>query len=200
MLPITDHVKRAQDRLIYRFRKPDILKLVASYASEVQTLEDAVTALRAMRVLSTSTGVYLDVLGAIVGQPRQGRVDAHYRLWIAARAMANRSSGKTEQLIAIVKKLVGTARVVVRVEPPAGFSITIEDPIDENEGTEIAKIVRIAKTVGVHANLIWFRAEPVFRFAATLDSDDESFVDHGFNSGLFAAASTGVGSDVVWET
>jgi hypothetical protein len=198
MDPITDHVQRAQDRLIYRFRKPNILALVASYASEVQELEDAITALRAMRVLATSEGVYLDVLGAIVGQPRQGRSDPHYRLWIAARAMANRSSGTTEQVIAIVKKLVGSARITVRDEPPAGFSITIEDPIDEDEGAEIAKIVSVAKALSVRGSLIWFRSADVFRFAAVAN-DSVAVVPHGFNGGGFAAASAGLAGDVIWE-
>jgi hypothetical protein len=196
-----DHVARGQRNKLAQFRgKPMLEGLISPWLEQVQELEDVFYALLVERWLPNAVGRQLDVLGSIVGQPRGGRLDPAYRLWIAARALVNRSSGLTEQLYGIVKKLVGAdVDLFLSEEPPAGFSMIVEDSIDEDEGAEIAKILQLAKAAGVRANLIWFRDEPIFRFAATLGADDESPVDTGFNTGVFAAVSAGVPGDVSWE-
>jgi hypothetical protein len=199
----TDHVARGQRLKLAQFRgKPMLEGLIAPWLEQVQELEDVFYALLVQRWLPNAVGRQLDILGVIVGQPRGGRADEVYRLWIAARALVNRSSGLTEQIYGIVKKLVGAdVDLFLSEEPPAGFGMIIEDPISESDGAEIAKILQLAKAAGVAAYLQWHRTADVFRFATVAD-DSETVVPHGFNSatGGFAAASAGVPGDVIWDS
>jgi hypothetical protein len=191
-----DHVERGQRNKLAQFRgKPKLEGLISPWLEQVQELEDVFYDLLILRWLPNATGRQLDILGRIVGQIRGGRTDSVYRLWIAARSLVNRSSGLTEQIYGIVRKLVGAdIDIFLSEEPPAGFTMRIEDAIDANDGAEIAKILRLAKAAGVRANLEWFSDANVFRFAPT--SAEVPDAAYGFNRGRFASASAG--GPVVW--
>jgi hypothetical protein len=194
----TDHVERGQRLKLAQFRgKPNLEGLISPWLEQVQELEDVLYALLVERWLPNAVGYQLDVLGRIVGQRRGDRDDETYRLWIAARAMVNRSSGLPEQLYAIMRKVVSaTTDIELSEEPPAAFTMIIHDPIDEDVGGEIAKIIHLAKAAGVGSALDWFRGSDVFTFAPT---SAEVLGDNpqGFNFGEFAATSDG--RDVTWQ-
>jgi hypothetical protein len=194
----TDHLDRGKALLLAQFKgKQNVEALLGAGLAQVQELEDAIYGMLIGRWLPNAVGAQLDILGKIVGQQRGGRSDETYRLWIAARAMVNRSSGLPEQIYDIVRKLVpvGTA-LWLEETPPAAFSFHVQDPIDEDDGSEIAKIVRQAKAAGVRSLLHWHRSAGVFRF--NFGTDLEADTVHGFDYGEFAAVSDGSGV-VTWE-
>lgn len=85
--------------------KPRIASILASVTNRVQDLETVAYEIITLRLIESATGIYLDRLGRIVGEPRYGRVDSDYRLGIRGRILANRSNGKHEELRAIVSLL-----------------------------------------------------------------------------------------------
>lgn len=188
---IVDHPAQAVARLSQQFKtKPLIVALLKSWVTQVQELENALWDLREMRTLSTATGIYLDEIGAIVGQPRNGMDDDTYRVWISARVLVNRSSGTTEQVIGFVKKLVGeSVEVWLDEQYPAAFAIQVGG-IDPAKGVEIARLLQLAKPAGVGAQFQWSRdGDVAFRFSS--DGSEELNVPYGFGRGRFAAVSDG---------
>lgn len=188
-----DHEPRGIARLIDRYRYPRTSALLGSWLAEVQEAEDALWQLLVERSLHTAVGAQLDVLGAIVGQPRQGRDDATYRLWIAARNMVSRSSGTTSELLAIARQIMppGTVARLEEYYPAAAVMRFEGGALTLTLGYHIAHMLRAAKAAGVLLQTTW-PAEPdtTFTFAPTpatpvLDSP------LGFDAGAFAAVSDG---------
>lgn len=186
---LTDHEERGVALLIERYRKPRISALLASWLHEVQILEDVL-----FELLEHILDRQLDVLGRIVGQPREGRSDEVYLLWIKARVLVNRSSGKTQQLIDIVKAL-GVTGVRLEEQYPAAAVIHADAPlVDLATGGQIARLLHSAKAGGVALYFHWFSGTP-FRFAPGTApvADDPG----GFDHGLWSAASDGTDTLVV---
>jgi hypothetical protein len=186
---VTDHEARGMALLSEQFKhKSAITALLKSWCAEVQALEDEVYELQAQRTLASASGVGLDVIGALVGQPREGRTDAQYKLWIAGRILVNKSRGKAPQLIAIARKLCN-GPVRFKDYYPAGFMIFSEAPIAGSDGVEIAKLLKIAKAAGVSMQFHWFDSPTAFRFSTTGASVFNS--ERGFTTGRFATVSDG---------
>lgn len=189
---ITDQEARGAALLTEQFKyKPDLVALLKSWLGQIQAAEDAIAAVLVQRQLATAQGVNLDVLGAIVGQPRGGRSDRLYRVWIAARVLVNRSSGLTGQIIAIATTLVGTGNRVRLVEQyPAAFTVYSDDAIDGPTGVEIAKLLKLATAAGVGMQFQWYRPDhSVFQFSDTSAPVFDSA--QGFGAGELAAVSDG---------
>jgi hypothetical protein len=185
-----DHVARGVARLIDRYRKPRTSALLASWLDEVQQAEDALWQLLVERWLSSAVGDQLDVLGRIVGEPRRGRDDDTYRLWISARNLVSRSSGKTTELLAIVRTLVAP-EVVIELEEyyPAAFVMRLHGTFTLDDGYQIAFMLRQAKAAGVLFQMTWPVDVETFRFAPA-DSPVLSS-PFGFDAGAFAAVADG---------
>lgn len=185
------HVEQGLGKLIHRFRKPKIKALLGSWLSEVQALEDALWILYVETFLGVAEGDALDQLGRIVGQARAGRVDDVYRLWIRARILILRSSGRAEQLIAAARLVLTTITRVVWEEGlgPAQFLMHIEGAITGTEGNEFAKLLRIARAGGVRSELHWYTTPTPFRFAPGDSPVQPS--PNGFDNGHFSAIGDG---------
>jgi len=188
----TDHVARGIERLIERYRLPKTSALLASWLTEVQAVEDAFYQLLTERSIGTATGETLDMLGRIVGQPRDGRDDDTYRLWISARVLVERSSGTTEQIIAIADKLAGGNTVRLREYFPASFVLDM-GALDSRTGLQIAQLVQPAKAAGVRYIATWSNETwpGVFTFAPADVPVPASPL--GFDAGRFVFASDGGG-------
>lgn len=120
-------------------------------------------------------GVYLDRLGAIVGQPREGRQDPAYRLWIKARRMVNQSNGSLDDLEKVVKQLDGSVSVTFREDPHCITMVLTGLTVSH---LDLYKILRIAKAAGVTFDVLYSTVPmtETFRFG----------VGPGFGSGHLA--------------
>lgn len=126
---ICPSVQAALNRLITQFQgKPNIAALLQTMAEPACALEDAYQALLTKRGVNTATGVQLDRLGGIVGQPRSGLSDDTYRRYLRARILANRSTGALEDLIAISRVVVNDPAVKVHAYPDgiAALEVSLE--------------------------------------------------------------------------
>jgi hypothetical protein len=124
LVHITDHQIRAARRLIRQYRNATNLPaLISALTAEDQVLEDVVWGMF-VETIESATAAQLDVYGRIVNQPREGRDEATYRLWIRTRVQINRSSGTIPQLVDILTALVaGTTYVHLEEQFPAGQEI-----------------------------------------------------------------------------
>lgn len=114
LTPITDHEVAAKGRLAHQFRKPNIEALVGVTAARMQALEDAIWPLIEDRALPSAVGSLLDLIGAIVGQPRSvsgpdATDDEVYRGLIYARIAINTSYGRPEDVYSLLRLLGVTA-------------------------------------------------------------------------------------------
>lgn len=187
-----DHVTRGVERLIDRYRKERTSALLASWLTEVQAVEDALWQLLVERSLATAEGDQLDVLGAIVGEPRRGQDDETYRLWISARNMVTRSSGVTTEMLAIARKLVAPS-VPIRLEEfyPAAAVFRFDGVLGLDEGYQIAYMLHEAKPAGVLFQMTWPVDGETFTFAPTVDEPVPPDSPLGFDRGAFAIVADG---------
>lgn len=81
-------------------RQPNIRAWLAAFLQECQALENATWQVYTMRALATATvqtlpltNVVFDVIGDIVGQPREGLSDLDYKSLIYLRIAVNRAIG-----------------------------------------------------------------------------------------------------------
>lgn len=188
-----EHVQRGVERLIERYRKPRTSALLASWLTEAQAVEDALWQLLVERSLATAEGDQLDVLGAIVGEPRRGRDDETYRLWISARNMVSRSSGVTTEMLAIARKLIAPTDTI-RLEEyfPAAMVIRLDGTFELDVGYQIAFMLRQAKPAGVLFQMTWptNQSQP-FTFAPTVDTPVPPDSPLGFDRGWFSVVADG---------
>jgi hypothetical protein len=180
------HVQQAKARLIAQYKgKANIEAFIEAYANQVQEIENVLFDLLLLRGVDTATGALLDLLGAIVGRPRDGLGDTDYRLYIKAQIRANISNGNAEELIAIMTLLVsGASFDLVEQYPtdPATLIVRIDDQL-VHDGNVIARILHKAKSAGVRVVLEWFEDASPFVFA--------NGVGGGFGDGTWANAKEG---------
>src|SRR6266849_1566444 len=172
-------VKDAQDRLIQQYKRLKLQNLVGSLATPAQDLEDALNQILTQRWIATAVGAQLDVLGKIVGQPRNNLDDGTYRLFIAARILVNKSSGGPEELYTILKTVLSSAATLeLRYFLPCEFTMTIHGVAISNDlATVLAALIKAARVAGVGAQLIWSTVDPSGTF--TLDGTLSQALDHG---------------------
>lgn len=88
--------------------KPRIASLLGAFLDRCQVIEDELWAMLERRDLATADLVGLVVLGKIVGQPRFGFATEDYRKLIEARGRANRSQGRSGDLLAVLNVIFGS--------------------------------------------------------------------------------------------
>lgn len=161
---IESHVDGALERRPEMFKgKAKFEALLTILATPAQALEDALWQLFTERFLSAAVGVQLDVLGALVGQSRNGMSDEMYRLYIRARILANSSDGLGDDAIAIVRQALddADAEVVLEAQFPASFVIKVEGvAVAAVYSAAIAELLRAGASAGVRAILETSASEP----------------------------------------
>lgn len=95
-----DHTSLALSRLASQFdNSPKLRALLAAIVGPLHTIESDADDLREKRWIDTAQGAQLDGLGAIVGEPREGRSDEDYREAIRFRVFINVSKGTPPDVI-----------------------------------------------------------------------------------------------------
>jgi hypothetical protein len=194
----TDHTAEAIARLLQQFQgKPYIEGLITSLTDRVQELENVMFEIVDGFLLDTAVGEQLDVLGRIVNQPRAGRDDTTYRLWLKARILVNRGSGLPEEFIALGQLVLpdGT-NFSVYEETHATVIISLNDEeTDEDLIENLLQIARELKAGGVRLLLFWHTSDDEgFTFAvgdSVVSDTDNGFGDTVENVGGYLAS--------VWE-
>jgi hypothetical protein len=149
LIKISDHVEQAQDRLVEQFKpKPTVNDLIEVYTLGLQTIEDELIRLLNERTLESAVGQQLDNLGAIVGQPREGRTDEEYRLWISARRLIANSNGTPDDHLRLIKTVLPASTSLYIPFYPAGYQIRSYG-LGEGNGAQLEQILWTIKPAGV---------------------------------------------------
>lgn len=182
---ITTHVSDALGRMLEQFKgKTAFETWVTVFVERVQVIEDAFWDLFTNRWLDNAAGKNLEVLGAIVGQPRNGVSDDEtYRRYIRARIITNRSNGVIEDLLQICRLVVNDTSVKHRLAQQFPMSIRIREELAPTP-TALADILIgfLIEAVGGGVRIL---------LETAIDEPSEMFT---FASAAFLAGTEGAGS------
>ena len=155
-----DHEAEAISHLIQFFREgPRNQAVLAAIMAQVQELEDENWALHGAFDIDTAVGDQLDLLGKLVGEGRQDRLDAEYRTAVRVRILVNGSDGRMSQLIAIGEGISPTANILTRELYPAAMSMEF-DTFGSATLRSAYRLLSAAKPAGVRLHLIQGLATP----------------------------------------
>lgn len=156
----TTHAEDAIARLIEQYKgKPRIEAFIQALADRVQDLEDTLYDIFFESAIANATGTQLDDIGDIVGQQRQGMLDAEYRTFVRARIKANRSSGRIEELIEILRLILDgqtvppATAIRARDAYPAGVALEA-DGVTSNTLIIWRDFLNGAKSAGVRCHFV----------------------------------------------
>jgi hypothetical protein len=165
---ITDHIARALSRQTQQFKsKPNLEAFITAIVRPIQRLEDVAWQLYTERGLELAVGVQLDVLGVLVGEEREGKLDEAYRRHLRARVRANRSNGTVEDLLAITRLILDDEDAELIMEPgyPAGLTLLIDGiTLTEAVAETLIRMLRVAAAAGVKFLLVWYPAADAAMF------------------------------------
>jgi hypothetical protein len=188
-----DHRTAAVKRLPRQFQdKPNIEALLKILVAPAQDLEDTFWTLAYERTLAKALELGLDsiidLIGEIVGQPRDGRSNEDYVRFINARITASRSHGLTESVIKVTRLIIDNADAYVQIfhSPPATTVVRILDvPLPDAVAAILITFLVVTVSAGVRVILEWSEED----LADWMLWDE---VGHGFDEGLFVDATDGL--------
>ncbi|MEY4581290.1 MAG: hypothetical protein RL701_5993 [Pseudomonadota bacterium] len=163
-----DHSIAAFARQLAQDQKRRIISAITRIkAGRKQQLENVLWEIYEQLDLSQAVGAQLDRLGAIVGEPRNGRSDSRYRLWIRARARVNRSAGRPDDSLQVARLLIESDATVEYVDiPDRDAEMEIRISGSSLDMTEIAAILDAVRPAGVGSSVITDVGANAFRFDA----------------------------------
>jgi hypothetical protein len=133
---------------------PVIEAILASWADQCQDIEDMLVDVLVLMALPDATGVQLDILGRIVGEPRLGRTDDEYRIAIGARVRGNRSNGTVEDIIAVLVASDDRGYLVQEFER-ASFQVFADDAMTADAAGVVNNVLQSIKGAGIRADFIY---------------------------------------------
>ena len=171
------HIDRALSRQLVAFKaQPNLEAWITAHVAQLEgsspvhtTIEDVLEGVASVYDIDNGVGAQLDVVGVIVGRPREGLPDADYRLRLTAQILVNISEGTVEDVLAVARVLVGSG-VVVKLQrfTPAAIVIDVEG-VSPIPLADFARIICPAVSGGVRCLVSGHTvAGPYFRF------DDQS--------------------------
>lgn len=121
---IADHVNQALARLHEQHKgKTNIEALLTALTSPIQDIEAAMIQLLLERTIDTAIGVQLDVIGKIVGQPRNGLSDDDYRRHVRARIATSNSKARVADLIVVSRLVLDDPTTAIEVDQTGAAAV-----------------------------------------------------------------------------
>lgn len=180
---IIDYADRAVSRMLTQYReRPRMRALVSQLATEVQAAEDALWAMVAQTAIDTADGVWLDRLGAIVGEGRDGASDADYRDFIRARITANKSESTVEDILDLLRAWNGgTLPSITFVDAfPAAFELTLSTVVSLADLPRLFRLLRSTRAAGIGAMFIYQTVADADAFTFSSDATLQASSTQGF--------------------
>jgi len=186
----TAHVAEGIDRFIEQYKqRPRMAAWLTSYLDQVQEIENALWDVLIARGIDQATDAQLDILGAIVNQPRRGLTDDDYRTFIRARIAVNRSNGRPDDLIEILQLItidLPESIIVYQDRPEAGIFIQIASDIGTLVPAHIIELLNDARPAGVELQFSYLLGLSSEAFSFASSTAYETDIDTGFGNTLDA--------------
>lgn len=184
----TAHETEAEAKLLTQFRaSPILIALLKSYINEIQDAENGAWGTYRSRFIDEATGPQLDLLGAVVGQARNGQADEIYRAYIKLRIFINKSSGTADALLYTVQAVMADAEEInIEDEPIASFVLRFTHA-DLTLISTLADLVGSVRAAGVGGQIVYsdLDGDALFQF-----SDSSSLVTGDTSKGFADTAQT----------
>ena len=177
---ILDHAAQARSRVLaqYREKTTSLVTLLEELGASVQEVEDAFFDLVDQLAISNATGVWLDRLGAIVGEARAGEAsDILYRRYVRARVKANRSNGTLEDVLGVLVEAQGFLMPTLTLLEigRASFQVDFGNDISFTVFERLRRLVSASRSAGIGCTMFWmdeaFTKTFTLADAAVLQSD-----------------------------
>lgn len=124
---ITTMTADALDRLASQYKgKERVEALISAFTDNGQLIENVIQDFLEDRTVDTAVGDQLDIIGAIVGETRQGRGDDEYRLAILSRIAINTSEGTPEEIISFLQVFTGANDVYLYELFPGNVDVYVD--------------------------------------------------------------------------
>ncbi len=107
-----DHKSVGISQLSSKTSQPNMIKLVDIFLEESMKLEQAMIDLAEAKNISTSEGVWLDYIGAVVGLPRKGLDDTTYREALRFKISVNTANGTIKSILDLVSTYTESVTVM----------------------------------------------------------------------------------------
>lgn len=182
LLPDPNIVAKAIARLTDLYRTKRNVRALVETLAERFAAEDLVDyELYQAQWISTANGALLDAVGELVGEPRLGRSDELYRLWIQARIRINRTQGTIPDSYHLIRLVTGPG-VEITYTPLYPAAYTIELNGTDVDPTELYKLLDAVRPAGVQMNLtVNADRTKLFTFSDT-DTVTPNDTDRGFGN------------------
>jgi hypothetical protein len=153
---MTTLIDDADNLLLHQFSNAKNLKGVIR--ALVTPFQEALTELEKLhhgRYVDNAADETLDVIGAIVGQPRNGMSDDDYRPWLKVAICLNNSAGTAEHILNIIAILYRGKTAVLQIEerPPNTVKFVLKHPQFPEE--IIKAIIRCAAPVTTNCQFMF---------------------------------------------
>lgn len=159
MEKIEDHVALALTRLPSQFAgKPKLRAFISALIRPFQRLEDAQWQVYTLTSIDTATGLELEQIGILVGEPPSGLDDEVYRRRIRARIAVNRSKGRAEDLYSVALAVLGSGSgVTVQIQRSgaAEARVDLTGVVDEETAGVAFELMQAAASSGVRIHLVY---------------------------------------------
>lgn len=175
-----DLLAEALERIVEQMRgKTDFGALLSLFTEQASSSQSSILGILNDTNIQLSDGAQLDGIGEIVGEERFARNDVVYRSAILSRIRINLSTGTTEDVISILKAILGpTFTIKIDEYFPASFIATVVEPIDPLliDPANVAALMRSGRPAGVGSDLIFSVANP-FQYDIGLGYDDGAYAN-----------------------
>lgn len=167
---IIDHTEAAKARLLQQYKgKASIEALLDSLGGQqIQDLEDILFGINSRLDIDASIGVQLNNIGVIVGQPRNGKDDATYRLFLKAKAGRNVSEGDIERVISVWKIITGGAAIQIIENFPAEVELFSDVPVPDALADDAFNLMQDVVAAGVRVVSSIISPENAFGFEGSV--------------------------------
>ncbi len=157
-------VDEAESLLLYQFKDAARLKgLVRSLVAPLQAIADAIDSLSEGIHIDAVSGNLLDILGRLVGQSRSGMNDDDFKTWLRIRIKLNRCNGTPEELLNILRLLLGETYSVTLIEyQPNDIVIVFFDAFKISSET-VFSLIKKASPLGLRHHFIDANRENPFQ-------------------------------------
>lgn len=174
------HLAKGLSRVIEQWKDKAVVNAICKMILvECQRIEDAFGDIADSRLIDNvkCADRSLELVGGLVGEPRRGRVDAVYKLWIKARVKVNKSNGEFDELIEIID-IVESSDYIAEEYFPAALYYEFGDLVDA-PASDLFEMLKEAKSGGVWLGMIYgdVTDDP---FSCCAGTAVEANVDEGF--------------------
>lgn len=148
-----DHIDQGVNRLTSVFSESEKLKIfLTAFLKQMEEVEESLIQLSKQKDLETVTGVWLDYIGYIIGQPRAGQEDEEYRQSLQLKVAINKSDGTPPVVYDIVRTYTESDRVRI-AEGILSFGQIIFDG-EKNADKTLWQVVQDIKPVTTNIVII----------------------------------------------